>query len=180
MWRAAGFPYVGLAGADGGAGKGAADVKETPTTVAPVGPFDFVTGCCNSNMVEETTYHYEVGGPYKTYKCPTCKLPTAWAIDFPAHTSSGGKWSRESYGVFQDHQGKKYFAWCQGSDPFYIKESIEHGGVVICAVKGVVDTIGLRHNTQDIDMLPNGAHERFMREYVSQVENPELYDLRRA
>ena len=78
----------------------------------------------------------------------------------------------EDYGgVVELYDGKLYF--------FHQRVSrwaiIEKNGLVpqyLGQVKRLVDTLGLRYRTQDVDMLPGSAYDHFKAEFIEKVANP--------
>lgn len=87
------------------------------------------------------------------------------------------QWSHQSWdapGVWEDFQGRKYFGNSATSTLKHYREAIEHHQTLVCVAKHVVDTIGLRHDTQDTDFLSEAAHRAFTREWAPKVVNPEL------
>ena len=87
------------------------------------------------------------------------------------------KWARlEACGVCRGMDGKLYFFW-QAVDKEHADEYIRKGQEYICEIAEIVDTIGMRHNTQSTDMLWSWEHAAFLRDWKGKVENPEVADL---
>jgi hypothetical protein len=79
---------------------------------------------------------------------------------------------RECSGVVEDKDGNWWFFWMTDQSP-----EPPPGMELVCEVAKVIDTPGLRYNTQDTDMLGARRVLSFMREYVDRVKNPEVLDL---
>lgn len=81
----------------------------------------------------------------------------------------------EASGVVEDTGGNWWFFWMQADHP-----EPPPNMHFVCVVRKVIDTPGLRYNTQDTDMLSDRQNLVFMREYVDRVKNPEVMNLYRC
>ena len=119
------------------------------------------SGCCNATV--ET-----VGDFFKQDKCSQCGGDIGYGV-------LGHRLQRtESCGVFEDFQGQWWFCWTCVSTWEQVEDYLSRGWDFVCQIKCVVNTAGMRYDTQDIDMLPWGAHTKFMNDYRSKVMNPEV------
>lgn len=84
---------------------------------------------------------------------------------------------QEACGVCEGTDGKFYFFWSMVSDPEAAKVCMEEGQEFVCWAARVVDTMGHRFNTQDVDLIPDEEHARFLNDWRDKVENPEVADL---
>lgn len=85
--------------------------------------------------------------------------------------------AQEACGVCEGTDGKLYFFWHMVSDPEVAKSCMEKGQEFVCESVRVVDTIGMRFNTQSTDMLSDEKHAQFLNDWRDKVENPEVADL---
>lgn len=86
-------------------------------------------------------------------------------------------WAKlEACGVCRGTDGKLYFFW-HAVDKERADKFIGRGQEYVCEVDEIVDTIGMRHNTQSTDMLWSWEHAAFLRDWKDKVENPEVADL---
>ncbi|MDE1834259.1 MAG: hypothetical protein KGH64_02890 [Candidatus Micrarchaeota archaeon] len=119
--------------------------------------------CCNAE-IEFDKPILDFHGHICDHKdvCKSCNKPIGYGLVGPFHG--------ESMAVCKLYDGNLWFFWQQVDSWKYVEESDQE---YIGQIKDVVDSIGLRYNTQDTDMISAEAHRRFANDYKSKVKNPQ-------
>lgn len=127
------------------------------------------SACCNAEI--ETKINFDLVFSHNKDCCALCQNPIEYAL-LDLYWAS-----REACGVFKDFDGKYWFYWQIINSWNEVVELTRKGQIYLGQVKSVVDTIGLQYNTQSVDFLSLKKHQKFLKNYINKVENPEVAEL---
>src|SRR3990167_7131177 len=122
-----------------------------------------LSDCCTAEIIPGKADNF-----YNPDKCGKCLKGISYAL-------MDREWAQhQACGVFEKHDGSLWFFWTQVSQWACVESRKDD---YLGQVKGVIDTIGYRYNTQDTDFISYARHYHFMKEYKPMVKNPDIADL---
>lgn len=120
-----------------------------------------ISNCCKAEFITELLF-----GDYHVTKCSVCLKQAEFAFVLENNY--------EANGVCQLYDDELYFYSQIISNLKDLKNLLSIGYTYVGQVKSVIDTIGIRYDTQDIDLVSKSKHISFSNEWKPKVMNPKF------